>query len=256
MSSDHPVLFHSRLSLALNLKMISPLEVIRRAVQHRQAHADRIGISQVEGFVRQILGWREYLRGVYWEQMPAYAEKNFFGHGRPLPGFYWSAETGMNCLRAAIRQSLESAYAHHIQRLMLTGNFALLAGVHPEEIDRWYLGIYIDALQWVEMPNTRGMSQYADGGIVGSKPYVSSAAYISRMSDYCASCSYDAKSRVGASACPFNSLYWHFYHRHRVLLEGNPRIGFVYKTLDRFPEEDRRRLLVQAESYLERIEEL
>jgi deoxyribodipyrimidine photolyase-related protein len=256
MSSEHPVLFHSRLSFALNAKMVSPLEVIRRTIESWHAHEQRIGISQVEGFIRQILGWREYLRGIYWEQMPGYARCNNFAHTRKLPDFYWSGETRMNCLRIAIRQSLETAYAHHIQRLMITGNFALLAGVDPDAVDEWYLGIYIDALQWVEITNTRGMSQFADGGLVGTKPYVSSAAYISRMSDYCRSCFYDPKNRFGPPACPFNSLYWHFYHRHRTRLEGNPRIGFVYKTLDRMDGDDRRRILAQAETYLNQIEEL
>jgi deoxyribodipyrimidine photolyase-related protein len=256
LSAEHPVLFHSRLSFALNTKMISPMEVIRKAVERWHADEEEIGISQVEGFVRQILGWREYLRGIYWEQMPGYAELNFLGHARQLPGFYWSGETRMNCLRCTIRQSLQSAYAHHIQRLMITGNFALLAGVDPDAVDRWYLGIYIDALQWVEITNTRGMSQFADGGFVGTKPYVSSASYISRMSDYCKACSYDAKKRSGSDACPFNSLYWNFYHRHRALLEGNPRIGFVYKTLDRMSEDDHRRILDQADEYLRHVEEL
>ncbi len=154
-------------------------------------------ISQVEGFVRQILGWREYLRGVYWERMPQYASCNYFAHRRTLPGWYWSGHTRMNCLAHAIGQSLQGAYAHHIQRLMVTGAFALMAGVHPDEVDAWYLGIYIDAVQWVEVTNTRGMSQYADGGLVGTKPYTCSAAYISRMSDYCRSCRYEAKRRTG-----------------------------------------------------------
>jgi deoxyribodipyrimidine photolyase-related protein len=210
----------------------------------------------VEGFVRQILGWREYLRGIYWERMPAYAACNHFGHRRALPGWYWSGRTNMNCLAQAIGQSLQGAYAHHIQRLMLTGAFALMAGVHPDEVDAWYLGIYIDAVQWVEITNTRGMSQFADGGVVGTKPYVCSAAYISRMSDYCRSCSYNARLRVGPSACPFNSLYWHFHHRHRLLLECNPRIGFVFKNLDRMGEGQRQEILRQAESTLLKIEEL
>jgi deoxyribodipyrimidine photolyase-related protein len=256
MSSGHPVLFHSRLSFALNVKMISPMEVIRRTLEYWTSDGRRIGISQVEGFIRQILGWREYLRGIYWELMPQYARTNYFGHIGKLPGFYWSGETRMNCLHQAIAQSLESAYAHHIPRLMITGNFALLAGVDPDAVDEWYLGIYIDALQWVEITNTRGMSQFADGGLVGTKPYVCSATYIARMSDYCKNCSYDPKSRFGRAACPFNSLYWHFYHRHRSLLEGNSRIGFVYKTLDRMSADDRLRILSQAESYLQRIEEL
>jgi deoxyribodipyrimidine photolyase-related protein len=186
-------LFRCRLSFALNVKMLHPLEVVTAAVNAWKEDPQRIAIQQVEGFVRQILGWREYMRGVYWALMPGFAEMNFFEHDLPLPDFYWTAETRMHCLAAVIGQSLKHAYAHHIQRLMITGNFALLAGIHPDEVDAWYLGIYIDAIQWVEMPNTRGMSQFADGGMVATKPYVSSANYINKMSDYCGSCRYDPK---------------------------------------------------------------
>jgi deoxyribodipyrimidine photolyase-related protein len=242
-------LFHSRLSFALNAKILHPMEVIAAAVNAWKMTPQRATIQQVEGFVRQILGWREYMRGVYWALMPGFAGMNFFGHDLPLPGFYWSAETRMACLAAAIGQSLKHAYAHHIQRLMVTGNFALLAGIHPDEVDAWYLGIYIDAIQWVEMPNTRGMSQFADGGIVATKPYVSSANYIRKMSDYCIPCGYDPKKRHGESACPFNCLYWDFYARHRAKLASNPRIGMMLRTWDRMAAAERKRILQQADIY-------
>ena len=217
---------------------------------------DTISYNQIEGFVRQILGWREFMRGVYWQHMPEYSELNFFGHDKKLPNWFWTGETKMNCLKHAIGQSLEKAYAHHIQRLMVTGNFMLLAGIDPDEIDRWYLGIYIDALDWVEVTNTRGMSQFADGGIVGTKPYVSSAAYIDKMSDYCSGCFYSKSVKVGEKACPFNSLYWHFYERHESKLSKNPRIGMMYNVWKKMDNDNRTALLAQAEYYLKHIEEL
>ncbi len=242
-------LFHCRLSFALNTKILHPLEVVTAAVDAWKGAPRRIALHQVEGFVRQILGWREYMRGVYWALMPGLARMNFFDHDRPLPDFYWTGETRMRCLAAAIGQSLRHAYAHHIQRLMLTGNFALLTGVHPDAVDAWYLGIYIDAVQWVEMPNTRAMSQFADGGIVATKPYVSSANYIRRMSDYCSACAYDPRQKHGAGACPFNSLYWDFYARHRQKLAANPRIGMMRRTWDRMAATEKKRILKQAEAY-------
>lgn len=254
MSKEHWALFHARISFPLNLKILHPLEVVERAVAYWEAHTDRIDIAQIEGFVRQIIGWREYMRGVYWAQMPGYATLNHFGYNRKLPAWYWTGETKMNCLRHAIQQSLDYGYAHHIQRLMITGNFALLAGIDPDEVDQWYLGIYIDAIEWVEITNTRGMSQYADGGLVGSKPYVSSATYIDKMSDYCRDCHYDKKKRYGLGACPFNSLYWHFYDRHEDLLRKHPRIGFAYRNLARMKPELKEALLNQAEQYLRDIE--
>lgn len=256
MSDRHWLLFHSRLSFSLNLKMISPAEVIRAAIAHWQHHPNQVSIAALEGFVRQIAGWREYMRGIYWAKMPEYATLNFFNHQAPLPHWYWSGETRMNCLRQAVTQSLERAYAHHIQRLMLTGNFALLLGVSPDEVDAWYLGIYMDAIEWVEITNTRGMSQYADGGIVGSKPYVSSANYIHKMSDHCASCHYQRDQRYGPRACPFNSLYWDFYHRHRPALERNPRIGMMYRVWDAMPDDERRQILQQADAYKRQADEL
>jgi deoxyribodipyrimidine photolyase-related protein len=186
--------------------------------------------------------------------MPEYAFLNFFKHERKLPKFYWTGKTKMNCLKQAIGQSLEYAYAHHIQRLMVTGNFALLAGIHPDEVDLWYLGIYIDAVEWVEITNTRGMSQFADGGLVGTKPYVSSANYIDKMSDYCGGCYYNKSKKTGEKACPFNSLYWHFYARHENKLSKNPRIGMVYRTWEKMKEKEA--ILQQAEYYLTHLEDL
>jgi deoxyribodipyrimidine photolyase-related protein len=250
------VLFHSRLSFSLNIKLISPKEVIQACIQYWEQHPDRISIATLEGFVRQILGWREYMRGIYWAEMPTYSSLNFFEHSAPLPSWYWTAETKMNCLHHAISQSLDRAYAHHIQRLMVTGSFALLLGVHPDEVDAWYLGIYMDALEWVEMTNTRGMSQYADGGIVGSKPYVGSANYIDKMSDYCTQCHYDKSLRYGHKACPFNSLYWDFYDRHREKLAKNPRIGMMYPILNKMPESELSNIRAQATAYKQNIENL
>lgn len=249
-----PYLFHSRLSFSINSKMISPLEVVETVEKYWIQHQDRISIPQVEGFIRQIIGWREYMRGIYWAKMPEFGGSNFFGHDRKLPDWFWTGKTKMNCLHHAIGQSLDLAYAHHIQRLMVTGNFALLAGIHPDEVDQWYLGIYIDAIEWVEITNTRGMSQFADGGIVGTKPYVSSANYIKKQGNYCEKCAYDSGKKTGYGACPFNSLYWHFYERNRDKLEKNPRIGMAYRTWDKMG--NKQEILDQAENYLERIDEL
>ena len=222
-------LFHSQLSFALNTKMLDPREVVGAA--ELAWRAGGVPLAAAEGFIRQILGWREYVRGVYWARMPEYAAHNHFGHTLPLPRWFWSGETKMRCLAHAIGQSLEHAHAHHIQRLMVIGNFALLAGLDPQAVHRWYLGVYIDAFEWVELPNTLGMSQFADGGLLATKPYVSSAAYIDRMSDYCRGCAYDPKKRTGDTACPFNSLYWDFFDRHAASLGRNPRLGMVYRQL-------------------------
>lgn len=249
-------LFHSRLSFALNIKLISPILVIKQAESAFLTGKTKADIAQVEGFIRQILGWREYMRGIYWAQMPNYANLNFFGHQNKLPEWYWTGETKLNCLKHAIKQSLEHAYAHHIQRLMITGNFALLAQVHPDEVDAWYLGIYIDAFEWVEITNTRGMSQFADGGLVGTKPYVSSSSYIDKMSNYCKTCYYDKTKKLGDRACPFNSLYWNFYETHNQLLNKNPRVGMMLNVLHKMDKQTRQALLKQAEIYLTNINEL
>ena len=247
-TNDH-WLFHSRLSFAMNTKMIGPLEIVKAAEAYWYEHQDEVDIAQAEGFIRQIIGWREYMRGIYWAKMPDYAAMNYFGHTESLPAWYWTGNTKMTCLSHAINQSLDVAYAHHIQRLMVTGNFALLLGAHPDEVDQWYLGIYMDAIEWVEITNTRGMSQFADGGIVGTKPYVSSANYIYKMSDYCGQCAYDRKKKYGAGACPFNSLYWDFYDRHRDKLGSNPRIGMMYRVWDKNNSEEKARILAQAAIY-------
>lgn len=256
MHTDYRELYHSRLSFSLNTKMISPLEVINKVVETWQSNRNKIELAQVEGFVRQILGWREYMRGVYWAHMPEYSKLNYFEHYRKLPDWYWTGNTKMNCLKHSITQSLEAAYAHHIQRLMVTGNFALLAGIDPEEVDRWYLGIYIDAIEWVEITNTRGMSQYADGGIVGTKPYVSSANYIHKMSNYCKNCHYARDKKTGEKSCPFNSLYWNFYMQHEEKLRKNPRIGMAYNLLDKMQEAEKSSIRRTAENYLSNLNNL
>lgn len=245
MHGSEPFLFHSLLSFALNLKMLHPAEVVNAAQQAWQC--GKAPLPAVEGFIRQILGWREYVRGVYWAGMPGYAEQNALQHRRPLPAWFWTGKTGMRCLATAISDSLEHAYAHHIQRLMVTGNFALLAGIDPAPLHQWYLGIYIDAFEWVELPNTLGMSQFADGGQLASKPYVSSAAYLQRMSNYCSGCRYQPKQRSGADACPFNALYWDFFMRHRQRFESNPRLAFVYKQLEKFDQQQNEAISERAE---------
>ena len=256
LTEEGPFLFHSLLSFALNVKLLSPREVVERAIQEWKQRPEAISLAQLEGFVRQILGWREYMRGVYWAEMPGYRSQNFLEHDRPLPEWFWTGETQMRCLRQAVTQSLEHAYAHHIQRLMVTGNFALLAGVDPEAVDAWYLGIYVDALEWVELPNTRGMSQYADGGQVATKPYVASANYLNRMGDHCVQCAYDPKQKTGPRACPFNALYWEFFVRHRERLQGNHRIGMTYRTWDKMAPEAQQQLLEQASWIREHLEVL
>lgn len=256
MHTEHRFLYHSLLSFALNTKMISPREVCERALKTWESRQDSISLSQIEGFIRQIIGWREYMRGIYWAHMPKYRSLNVLGHSRELPQYFWTGETKMNCVRHAVRQSLEEAYAHHIQRLMITGNFCLLAGINPDQVDEWYLGIYIDAIEWVEITNTRGMSQHADGGIVATKPYVSSAQYIKKMSNYCQGCAYDYRKKTGEGACPFNSLYWHFYDRHRSHFERNPRVGMMYRVLGKMDPKERSALLTQARKYLDNLNAL
>jgi len=229
MSTNAARLFHSLLSFALNVKMLHPQEVIAAAETAWRSGA--APLAAVEGFIRQILGWREYIRGVYWAHMPGYENSNALEHTLPLPEWFWTGKTDMRCLQESIGNSLEHAHAHHIQRLMVIGNFALLAGLDPQALHRWYLGIYIDAFEWVELPNTLGMSQFADGGLLASKPYAASAAYMHRMSDYCRGCRYKRNRRTGPDACPYNALYWDFHLRHADRLSRNPRIGMVYRNL-------------------------
>ena len=256
MSPNEWSIYHSRISFSMNIKLISPKEVIERVTKEWQERSNEIEYHQLEGFVRQIIGWREYMRGIYWNEMPNYANLNYFNNLEKLPSWFWTGNTKMNCLKDAINQSLNYGYAHHIQRLMITGNFALLAGVHPNEIDAWYLGIYIDAFEWVQITNTRGMSQFADGGIVGTKPYVSSASYIDKMSNYCGSCYYKKSIKTGDKACPFNSLYWNFYDKNESKLAKNPRIGMMYNVWRKMKPEDKTALLEQADFYLKNINNL
>ena len=254
MSSKATRLFHSMLSFALNTKMLHPREVIMDAQDAwRAGHAP---LHAVEGFIRQILGWREYVRGVYWANMPGYGAHNVFGHTLALPSWFWDGKTRMNCLRHAIGQSLDDAHAHHIQRLMVIGNFALLAGLDPHQVHLWYLGVYIDAFEWVEMPNTIGMSQFADGGLLATKPYVSSAAYIDRMSDYCKDCHYDKKARLGERACPYNALYWDFFERNAERLSGNQRLAMVYRNLRAMDDEARASFALRAAELRARLDQL
>lgn len=253
-SLQAPRLFHSLLSFSLNVKMLSPQEVVQRAeAAWRAGHAP---LAAVEGFVRQILGWREYVRGIYWAHMPGYDERNALGHHAPLPAWFWTGETRMRCLQDAIGNSLANAYAHHIQRLMVIGNFALLAGLDPAEVHRWYLGVYADAFEWVELPNTLGMSQFADGGLLATKPYVSSAAYLDRMGDTCKGCAYDKKQRTGPKACPYNALYWDFFARHEATLGKNFRLGMVYRNLQKMDPATLQALREHAADLRARIETL
>ncbi len=251
MLRDQPFLYHSILSPYLNIGLLDPLEICRKA--EFAYHAGAAPLNAVEGFIRQIIGWREYVRGIYWLKMPDYGTQNFFEAKRKLPDFYWSGETDMTCLKAAIGQTIEHAYAHHIQRLMLTGNFALLAGIDPHEVHEWYLMVYADAFEWVELPNTLGMSQFGDGGLLASKPYVASGNYISKMSDYCGSCRFDVKQRTGPEACPFNALYWDFLDRNRAKLAKNPRLGQTYATWDKMSDGNKAAVRVSAAAFLKTL---
>ncbi|MBK8973384.1 MAG: cryptochrome/photolyase family protein [Hahellaceae bacterium] len=249
-------IYHSRLSFALNAKLLHPSQVIHAVLASHHASQGELPLASVEGFIRQILGWREYVRGMYRANMPYYARVNHLNAVRPLPEWFWTGKTRMRCLAEAIGQSLDTAYAHHIQRLMVTGNFALLAGLHPDEVDQWYLGIYVDALEWVELPNTRGMSQFADGGLIASKPYAASGNYLNKMSDYCGACQYRVREKTGPSACPFNSLYWHFLDRHEKRFGSNPRMAYPYAGWRRMPPSQREAILSHAETLLATLDTL
>jgi deoxyribodipyrimidine photolyase-related protein len=241
-----PTLWHSLLASSLNLKLLNAREVV--AAAEAAYRAGRAPLASVEGFIRQILGWREYVRGVYWTQMPDYLARNELQADEALPAFYWTGETDMACLRDALTQTLRLGYAHHIQRLMVTGLYALLLGVRPQQLHAWYLAVYVDAVEWVELPNTLGMSQYADGGVMASKPYIASGAYIERMSTgrLCAGCRFKPRQRVGAEACPFTTLYWDFLLRHEDLLAANPRLGVQVRNLARLDEAERQAIRGQA----------
>jgi len=246
---DEPYLNHALVSIYMNIGLLSPREVCQAAEDAYRA--GDVPINSAEGFIRQILGWREYVRGIYFLKGPEYTAQNALGHTRDLPAAYWGAETEMTCIREVVAQTRDLAYAHHIQRLMITGNYALLLGVDPAQVHEWYLSVYADAFEWVEAPNTIGMSQWADGGVVASKPYVSSANYIKKMSDYCEGCSYDPDVKVGEGACPFNLLYWDFLVRHRERFEGNRRMGVMYRAWDKMDEGKKREVLSGAGCYNE-----
>ena len=244
MWTDEPYLFHSRLAAAMNLKLLNPREVVRRAEAAYDEGA--APLNAVEGFIRQILGWREYVRGIYWHFMPEYLERNALDASHDLPEFFWTAETEMKCLQQSIRQTLDYGYAHHIQRLMVTGLFSMMLGVHPKKVHEWYLAVYVDAVEWVELPNSLGMSQYADGGIMASKPYAATGKYIQRMSNYCQACRFDPAKAHGDDACPFTTLYWDFLAKHRETLSANQRMSLQVRNLDRKSDEDLHAIQVHA----------
>lgn len=252
MLNGNEFLYHAILSPYLNIGLLNVTEICEAAANaYAAGHAP---INAAEGFIRQIIGWREYVRGIYFLEGPDYTARNILGHDRDLPWFYWGGETRMNCVAKAVGQTRTQAYAHHIQRLMVTGNFALLAGIDPAQVHEWYLAVYADAFEWVEAPNTIGMSQFADGGVIASKPYVSSGAYINRMSDHCKSCHYSVSAKTGDTACPFNLLYWHFLDRHRDRFSNNPRMGNMYRTWDRMDADKRKTVLAEGDALLARLD--
>jgi deoxyribodipyrimidine photolyase-related protein len=253
MKQGEPFLFHSVISPYLNIGLLTAREVCERA---EAAYAKgRAPLNAAEGFIRQVLGWREYVRGIYWAKMPAYATSNGLNATRPLPEFYWTADTGMHCLKQSIGEIRRNAYGHHIQRLMVTGNFALLAGVRPEEIEAWYLAVYADAFEWVELPNVHGMAIFADGGLLASKPYAASGAYIDRMSDYCGGCHYNVNEKAGPNACPFNALYWNFLIVNQAVLAPNPRMAMPYRTLAKFTPARRAEIVGDANRFLDGLDQ-
>ncbi|GAC1478731.1 MAG: cryptochrome/photolyase family protein [Acetobacteraceae bacterium] len=252
MKAGETTLYHALISTSLNTGLLAPLEACQAAeAAWRRGAAP---LNAVEGFVRQILGWREFVRGVYWLKMPEYGHLNSLGATRRLPEFYWTAQTRMNCLHHAITDTREHAYAHHIQRLMVLGNFALLAGLHPDDVDEWFLIVYADAYEWVEMPNVRGMALHADGGVMGSKPYAASGAYINRMSDYCRGCAYDVRQATGERGCPYNALYWDFIARHRDRFAGNPRMAMPVRTMERMAPARLEAIRARAAEVLARLD--
>lgn len=250
---DEPWLFHSLISSSLNLKLLDPREVVAAAEQaYRDGHAP---LEAVEGFIRQVLGWREYVRGIYWHHMPDYLELNAMEADEELPDFYWTGETDLECLRQSIGQTLEHGYAHHIQRLMVTGLFALMLGVNPRRVHEWYLAVYVDAVEWVELPNTLGMSQYGDGGLMASKPYIATGKYIHKMSNYCSACPKDPNKRTGPNACPFTTLYWDYLLRHEQKLRGNSRMALQVRNIARIKPTEREAIQETAGEIREQVKE-
>ena len=251
MVDGEPWMYHAHIGLYLNAGLLLPLEVIQAA--ENAYHQGFAPLNAVEGFIRQILGWREYVRGIYWLKMPDYAALNFLEATRPLPEFYWTADTSMRCLNQAVTETKENAYAHHIQRLMVLGNFALLAGINPQDVNHWFLSVYADAYEWVELPNVSGMTLFADGGYLASKPYASSGAYINKMSTYCKKCDYKVAVKNGPTACPFNYLYWDFLMRNAETLSNNPRMGMPYRTLAKMDDVKKQTIVSDAKLFLENL---
>lgn len=249
MLSEDPWMYHAHIALYLNVGLLNPKECIDAATDALERNL--APINAVEGFIRQILGWREYVRGIYWLKMPKYATENFFKHDKPLPDFFWHGKTELNCLKQSILNTKVNAYAHHIQRLMVLGNFLLLIGASPKAISDWYLLVYADAFEWVEMPNVLGMALYADGGILASKPYISGGAYINKMSNYCKDCRYKVSIKTGEDACPFNYLYWNFLLVHKKKLEKNPRMAMMYRTLEKMPATQRKAIKNDAKKFID-----
>jgi deoxyribodipyrimidine photolyase-related protein len=247
MLQDEAWMFHAHIGLYLNTGLLLPLECIAAAEQ--AYHRGQAPLNAVEGFIRQILGWREFVRGLYWQNMPGYETLNFFDAQRDLPDFYWTADTRMNCLRQSVQETIDHAYAHHIQRLMVLGNFALLAGILPAQVNDWFLSVYADAFEWVELPNVSGMALFADGGKLASKPYASGGGYINKMSNYCKGCSYSVTAKNGPKACPFNYLYWDFLDRNRAKLRANPRVGMMYRVYDRMDADKQQAIRSDAEQF-------
>ena len=248
MAQEESFLYHSVLSMYLNIGLLEPKQIINKVLEK-----DGIKVESVEGFVRQILGWREYIRGIYWHTMPKYSKTNYFNAKNKLPKFYWTGNTEMNCMKNCIEQTIKESYAHHIQRLMITGNFALISGIKPEEVCEWYLSVYADAYEWVELPNTHGMTLYADGGVLGSKPYAASGNYINKMSDYCKDCKYDVKQKEGDDACPFNYLYWNFFLKNQKKLEKNPRLWTVFSNIKKMSQEKKSQIRNNSKKFLIQI---
>ena len=244
-------MFHAHIGLYLNCGLLSPQQAIIAA--ENAYHAGAAPLNATEGFIRQILGWREFVRGLYWLKMPDYADQNVLEAHRPLPAFFWTADTKMNCLKQCVSETRDHAYAHHIQRLMVLGNFALLAGLSPKDVNEWFMIVYADAYEWVELPNVSGMALYADGGVLASKPYASGGAYIERMSNYCRSCHYNVKQKTGEQACPFNYLYWDFLIRHQDRLSSNARMGMMYRTLSKMTDEKRATILADSQRFLSEL---
>lgn len=251
MMENEPWMYHSHISFYMNCGLLEPMECIRKA---EQAYKDgQAPLNAVEGFIRQILGWREYVRGIYWLKMPEYKDENFLNAARTLPEFFWTGKTDMNCLRQCITETKENAYAHHIQRLMVLGNFCLIAGIDPQFVNEWYLIVYADAYEWVELPNVSGMILYADGGVLGSKPYAASGSYINKMSNYCSGCRYSVNKKNGDDACPFNYLFWNFMMENKDTLSGNPRMGMMVRTLDRMGADKHKAVQDDAKSFFKTI---